>query len=214
MSESTGKLIDDTGASNGNPAANPDTLAGGGTQGRTDKPEVIYGYDVEGPSTVKLSGDGDAGEPRRTKSGRIDGRTLRGRRKSGEESGAEKSSDLAPISLNLEDLLYSLHLMGAEFLKTEELALDKDEAKELAKAIKIVGSYHAMKFDPRKMAYFNLATVMATVYGTRLVAILNKNRSQKQGPTPINKPVQQKQAVNGPTPEIRPDDIFALHFQG
>src|SRR5271165_5607079 len=181
MPEQTGKLIDtfESADSGGKSHAGADSLPANGNASGIGESEKLYGYDVEGPDTIKLAGTGD-GEPRRNRDGSIDRRTLRGRRKSGTDSEAKKSNDLGLSFLNIEDLLFSIHLMGAEILSVPELELDKGEAKRLADAIHEVGKHHAMTFDPKKLAYFNLAVVMAGVYGLRLAAFRNRVATERQ----------------------------------
>lgn len=61
--------------------------------------------------------------------------------------------------------------MLAAMTKTEELALDREEAKELAKAIADVNAYYGKAIDPKIFAWIGLATVAGKVYAPRVVAI-------------------------------------------
>lgn len=184
---------------------------------RTKRPEVINGFEVEsGPDTESIRdvGTGDAtGEPRRTKSGKIDGRTLRGKR------GAKASEESVRLnSISLETLLYSVHLMGAEFLACKELELEKDESKKLADAIQDVGKYYNVAFDPKKVAICQLAVIAGGIYGPMFVQIRRRLKAERTrqplSATPINQPRQQASqpasnpAQARPVSEMSPSDLF------
>jgi hypothetical protein len=177
----------------------------------------INGIEVEsGPDTERIGGqDGNTsgGEPRRTKSGKIDGRTTRGKR--GPKTASEESIRL---SVSLEKLLYSIHLMGAEFLKTPELELEKDEAKKLSDAIEEVGKHYKVAFDPKKVAIAELAVVGVSIYGPMLVQVRRRWKTERMRQplpaTPINTPRPQ-QTQSAPPPaqsravsEMSPSDLF------
>ena len=183
MSEPIGSFINDT--DSGKPAANSTADAGSGNQDRTNGPETINGFESESPDTERIGGSFTGGEPRRTKSGKIDGRTQRYKR----GTGKEETSDVHLSKLDIAEVLFSIHLMGAEILKTPELELDKDECSKLGDAIKEVGKYYNVLFDPKKVAIFHLAIVAGGIYGTRLFAIRNRVATQvKPAPSPINRP--------------------------
>ena len=179
--------------------------------------EVINGFEVEsGPDTEPIVGS-DAGtgdrEPRRTKSGKIDGRTLRGKR------GSKTSEESVHLnSISLETLLYSIHLMGAEFLACKELELEKDESKKLADAIQDVGKYYNVAFDPKKVAICQLAVIAGGIYGPMFVQVRRRLKAERTrqplAATPINQPRQQA-SQPAPNPaqarsvsEMSPSDLF------
>jgi hypothetical protein len=108
------------------------------------------------------------------------------------------------IAEHLESLLLSVHLMGAAFFGTPELALDPEEATKLSDAIKNVAQYYPVVFDPKKLAIANLGIVLMTTYGTRGVAIYKRMRDEepkkpKPAPTPIRaEQPKPSQGLTGP----------------
>jgi|HubBroStandDraft_5_1064220.scaffolds.fasta_scaffold02065_7 hypothetical protein len=195
MPESLGTIVsgDDSGKSD---VISGDGSASGNSRG-TYEPEIIGGYESVEPATERISGGGNG--PRLTKRGKIDGRTLRGKRAS--ETGAQESVPLT--KLDIAEVLYSIHLMGAEIFKTPELELDKEESTKLADAIKNVGQYYGAVFDPKKVAIFHLAMVAGGIYGTRFFAYRNRmeitkaNKPATPKPTPVNTRAQSPQPING-----------------
>lgn len=127
---------------------------------------------------VGSDGSGD-GNPRRTKRGTIDRRT-----KAGRNIQTETSGNLAPRKLvSLSDAILSLHDLAAGIFEIDELEIDENDAKRLSDAVLEVSKYHIEQFDPKKVAYFNLATVMAGVYGVRIMAYrkrMEKERAKKR----------------------------------
>lgn len=197
MPESIGSFIND--GDSGKPGVDANAESIGGNAGRINEPEIINGFEAESPTTERIAGS----EPRRTKSGRVDGRTLRGKR--GTPENPKESVRLE--SLKISDLLYSVHLMGAEICKVPELELDKEEAAKLADAIADVSKYYITAFDPKKVAWVHLAVIAGGIYGTRIFAYRNRISAQKSlgpqapkpspKPTPVNPSVPQAQKVNG-----------------
>lgn len=215
MQDGTGEVIgggidsggkSDTGAGVGN---------SGGTEGGAYKPEILNGFDG-GPETerIQYSTPGDA---RRTKSGRIDGRTLRGKRSA--QTSPEESVHLSRISLEDAITTTNVFLAGilSEWLKLSGdqqkiLAIDKDENKALADAITEVAKFHALTFDPKKVAYFNLAVAFGSVYGTRAFALWNLGKLEAQAkPQPVSQPrqtgPQSTERTNGKT-KFSPSELF------
>ena len=77
--------------------------------------------------------------------------------------------------------------MLAGLTKAPELALDKDEAEKLAAALANVAAYYPMVINPKYLAWIQLGTVCAGVYGTRAIAIsirLKKEREEKARQSP------------------------------
>jgi hypothetical protein len=69
--------------------------------------------------------------------------------------------------------------MGAAFLKTPELELEPDEAKQLAAAIAEVQKHYPMTISPEAMAWTNLGMACAMVYGPRLYLVRNRQKEEK-----------------------------------
>jgi hypothetical protein len=112
-----------------------------------------------------------------------------------------KSPPQGSITEHLEDLLFSVHLMGAAILKVPELEIDAEEAKRLSDAIKNVAQYYPMVFDPKKLAIANLCVVLGTIYGTRAVAIYKSTPKKPSAPvTPIREVPKRDPPGPGPQP--------------
>lgn len=184
MLEQLGTFVNsDTSGKPGNDSGAQSVGGNAGGDGPTQAGATLHGYDVEGPDTERIGT-----EPRRlNRDGSVDRRTLRGKRgKSTTTDGEKESVHLSRISLT--DLLFSIHLMGAEFLSTPELELDRDEAKKLGDAITEVGKYYNVSFDPKKVAIFQLAITAGGIYGVRFVAIRNRLKQSQEkigGPQPV-----------------------------
>jgi hypothetical protein len=63
--------------------------------------------------------------------------------------------------------------------KTPELALDPDEAKELAKAAAEVQKHYDTVIDPKTLAWVQLGMVAASVYGPRMIAVNIRLKNEK-----------------------------------
>lgn len=197
MPDANGSFIDPTNPV-GKSDAGSDPKTTDGPSAGTGGNESLHGFSRESPDTEPLTTAG--GKPRsRNRDGSL--RKLRGTGGNSAGTGTDTQEKSVPVnglsSISLESLLYSIHLMGAEFLSVSELELDKGECKKLADAITEVGKYHALSFDPKKVAYFNLAVVAGGIYGSRFLAVRNRQKLDKQSkPTPINAPKKQ-----APTPQ-------------
>lgn len=217
MSFEAGTIIGgiERGESHPDAAIKPDS---GNTGGRFVSPEIIGGYESEDPRTERISGvdGGGTGGPKLTKSGRIDGRTLRGKRAS--ESTTQKPNVIGFSQLDLTEVIFSMHQMLAGIVAVPELELDRGESEKLGSAVKDVGSYYGAVFDPKKVAIFNLCMVAGGIYGTRIFAIRNRMQAQRVAkpvtpkPTPI-RTGQSQPPVNGkanPNGEIPPEALWGM----
>jgi hypothetical protein len=203
MPDTIGEFVTDGIGSRDTDTDTGDSTASGNTGGDRE-PEILHGYDVEGPSTEKFTGTGDG--IRLTKSGKPDRRSKHLRR-NGTGNSADAKAESVPLKLNLEDLLLSVHMMGAELLKVPELELDRGEAKKLADAIAEVNKYYGVQVDPKKMAIINLGVVGVTIYGSRILALRMRKkieRDQHRGATPINEPRKETPGKPSPTPQRQP----------
>lgn len=196
MPESIGSFVADS--DSGKPSVDAGAQSIGGNAGRINEPEIINGFEAEQPTTERIAGSGDGTGKRKR------GRPA-GSRNNPAQAGAKESVRLE--SLKISDLLYSVHLMGAEICKVPELELDKEEAAKLADAIADVSKYYVTSFDPKKVAWVHLAVIAGGIYGTRIFAYRNRISAQKSlgpqaakpspKPTPVNPSVPQAQKVNG-----------------
>lgn len=105
------------------------------------------------------SGGGDVGN----------GKRKRGRPAGSKNGGASKATSKGTDSLA--SLLYSVHLIGASFLKVPQLELSEDEAAKLGKAVSRVSELYDMPLmDEKTQAFVNLAMVGASIYGPRFMS--------------------------------------------
>lgn len=214
MPEPIGCIVEPLGSGESGSLANPGGAFGSpqglnGNQGSIREPEIISGFEtIDTAEFAAGAGDtaGDAGEPRRTRSGRIDRRTKAGR--TGSTAGAEETpskSALGLDSLSLTDLLYSIHMMGAKII-AEEFELEKAEAEKLSKAIQQVGKHYAMDFDPKKVAIANLCAVAGSIYVPRIIAATIKRKKGPAEVRPISQPAP-KQAPLAQAPNPQKDKV-------
>ena len=106
----------------------------------------------------------DNGEPRK--------RRKRGPNK--RTTGAKKAQD------SVEPFLLMAHTWAAVFLKTPELALEKEEAKQLSDAYSTFCEYHDIPIlSPKRMSEINMIAALCLVYGPRFVAVRNRKREEK-----------------------------------
>ena len=99
-------------------------------------------------------------------------------------ASARKAATQATLDLN--NILFSLHLMGASLLKVPDLALTEEEAKHLAAAItRVTELYEVPLMDEKTRAWFNLGIVGFEVYGTRIVAHMAERKKKQPAPPPM-----------------------------
>lgn len=215
MPEDVGDII---GGTDRESAINDDHESVDRNEGTVNHPEIIAGYETDTPRTERIDTGTDTAGVRYRKDGTIDGRSARRlNRESTGNSTAKKSVHLN--SLSLTDLLYSVHMMGAQILKVESLEIDKDEAKKLSDAIQEVNKFYNIPLDPKKVAMVNLMVAMGTVYGPRIMAArIKKNiaeaenppaKSQaKPGPVPVARPATQPAAGAKTPQQMTPSELF------
>jgi hypothetical protein len=105
-----------------------------------------------------------------------------GPKRRGRKPGIGNTKKAASVDINrLEGILLSIHMMGAGFLKCPELILDDKEAKNLSEAIVKVQSYYPNTiFNQKYMDIGALIFVLIGVYGTRIVAINERLKSERE----------------------------------
>lgn len=87
--------------------------------------------------------------------------------------------------------------MGAQILKTPELEITKDEAKQLSDGVQAVAREYNHVINPKTAAWIQLCVACGAVYGTRIVAIRMREKAERR-----NKVVQ----MPTPAPEIVPPE--------
>jgi hypothetical protein len=117
-----------------------------------------------------------------TDTGNADTGTGKRRGRKPGKRGPNKRTTQAKAPDLVEKILFNIHQMGASFLKIEELAIDKDEAKNLASAVNQVKElYDIPMLDEKTEAWVNLAMPCGFIYGPRIVAHrMNANRKKQE----------------------------------
>lgn len=210
MPDAIGVVID--ARDGGKPVVNTTAKPVAGSAGGRVEPEIVNGF--ESPTTERFgTTDSDSG-PRLNRHGKPDGRTTRWKRESTGNSTEKKSVRITELSekFSIEDMIFNVHAMLASFVSVESLAIDKDEAKQLADAINEVNKFYNVGFDPKKVAIFNLVVVAGKIYGTRAVALYMDSKSKapaEPGPRLVKRetPPPAPEAVR-PVSEMSPSDLF------
>jgi hypothetical protein len=152
-----------------------------------------------------------ASEPQRRKRGRPAGSTA-----------ATKASKPRNIATGIEKMLFSIHMIGAGLFSTPELVLTPDETEAYAAAVADVASYYNAAIDPRTLAWVNLVMVAGGLYGSRMVAIHHRLKSErKDNVVPFPSPGQSPAPAPTPAPAAKqnqgvrtPADLFGLNGGG
>jgi hypothetical protein len=76
----------------------------------------------------------------------------------------------------IESLLLSIHTMLAAALGMPELALTKDEANQVAKALAQVQRHYSFEASEKAVDIANLEIVLSSVYGPRIIAAYLKDK--------------------------------------
>lgn len=147
-----------------------------GSGGGEDEPND-FGPDFE-LATTDLEAIGfDAGGVASTDEPDTDANTDAGPRKrrprsdAGVKRGPRKGGTKASISLAaVERLLFSSHMILATVLRTQELALSEEEAKQLAEATGAVCAHYQTEVAAKTIDWINFVQCAALIYGSRAIA--------------------------------------------
>lgn len=182
--------------------------------------EGLSEYETFRPLDFNVGTATNSGSPNGTTSrrrGRPPGSRNRAPGESSEPRTPQKvQSDLGDV---VSDLLYSVHLMGANLMDLPELKLEKSEASELAAALKEVQKhYPTVAVDPKKMALLNFTAVASGIYITRGIAIWKRPTKapgpltlvQKRAPEPTVKQ-DAKQTAQPQTPSEMWNEDMSMH---
>jgi hypothetical protein len=129
-------------------------------------------------------------------------------RKRGPRGGAKAKASGLEVN-GLSAILYSGHAMLAGITSTAELALDKAEADQLAKAAADVAQFYDVGVSGKTLAWINLTQCVGMIYGTRLFAIRQRRQNDRMrrptgpAPQPAQRPGEVKVApgsANGAKP--------------
>lgn len=131
---------------------------------------------------------GTEGQPKRHyKKHKQKYRTKQSKPGNGDAAGsASGRKAAAQATIDLNNILFSLHMMGASLLKMPSLVLTEEEAKHLANAItRVTELYEVPILDEKTRAWLNLSMVGFEVYGTRIVAAMADRKKKQPAPPPM-----------------------------
>lgn len=115
-------------------------------------------------------------------------REARNEGKSEGKSTAKNATNLNIDTSGIESILFSLHTMAGAFVA--EAALSHEDAAKLASALVAVNSHYANVINPKVVAWVNLASIGAGIYGPRVLAFGIRKRMERQAVRPrITAPV-------------------------
>jgi hypothetical protein len=163
---------------------------------RDQEPPRIAGFAVESPAEFggEFATIGDA--PKR-----------RGR-KPGSKNRASIPTEKPPQSNlieSFESLLLSVHFMASKLLDAPEWELDPPEAKALSDSLKRIAEFYPVGLSPKRIAQAELAVVVATVYGPRIVTSFKKApKPQQPGPRAVPPPQRQAQQPQAQQQQTQP----------
>lgn len=165
MSRRTATIIDGDSGDTVIPIDLPasDASAAGGDTGPV---ETINGFETVDPDTASISGGGGGGTGKRR--GRPPGSTNRAQ--------TSRKADIG----GLEQILLSLHFMGAAICECPELQLEDKEAKALADAVVKVSAHYDHRISPKTVAWVNLAMIAGGIYGGRALAIRARFKAEEE----------------------------------
>lgn len=72
------------------------------------------------------------------------------------------------------------HTSIAAMTKTPELELEEEEAKAVAESTLTLAAMYDLTPDPKLQAMMNLAIILGTTYGTRVIAIRARKAQEKE----------------------------------
>jgi len=128
----------------------------------------------------------------------------------GSATGSTSRKAAAQATVDLNNILFSLHMMGASLLKMPSLVLTEEEAKHLATAItRVTELYDVPIMDEKTRAWMNLGIVGFELYGTRIIAEMAERRKKRPAPPPmVIPPFRPQQHPPPPPPQQNPIDAF------
>ena len=119
-----------------------------------------------------------------------------GKRTESADGEAADTVKRAPFSEDgVTAILLSIHSMLAGFTSVPELEIEPAEAAQMAKALKGVADQYDIRPSEKSLAWANLASAAAMVYGTRIFAYRARRKTEKMD-TPKTNPASVLRTVN------------------
>ena len=105
------------------------------------------------------------------------------------ESVTQEVPNLVKTLASVEAMVFSLHLMGASALAVPELAMSREQSKDVADAIAEVAKHYNFGVDPKTIAWFNLSCVLGGHWvGAGIVAYRRESSKPKPVVVPSVRP--------------------------
>lgn len=164
------------------------------------------------------NGDGEHNEPNSNSAGRVsyveidpdklgeyingggatDGGDSGTRKRRGRKPGSKNRTAAKKAEDSVAPFLMMAHQWAAVFLKTPEIMLSQDEAKQLSDAYTNFCEYHEIPvMSDKRMSEVNMIIALAMVYGPRAIAVRNRLREEAQAKRAKNvTPIQQAVPIN------------------
>ncbi len=102
------------------------------------------------------------------------------RKRRGRKPGSKNRGGKAKAEASVEPFLMMAHQWAAVLLKTPEIALDANEAKQLSDAYSVFCEHHDVPvLSPKRLSEINLIAAMFMIYGPRFVAVKNRIKQDK-----------------------------------
>jgi hypothetical protein len=180
--------------------------------GAPEPPEPIEAEYID-PTAVPIGN-----EPRRTRDGRIDGRT-----KSGRARREKVSQTVGVEGLTIKDLLIGIHSMAAGLTGIPECEIDENEAKKLGDSLEELGKIYGKSISPKALAWTNFSAALGVVYGPRFVAYqarIKEEKAAKPGPKIVQNvnATQRVPPTNAPPPKAdqhpTPSQFWSEPYEG
>lgn len=132
------------------------------------------------PDTLTGSGSDPDAPYGRTPTGRARKRPVVGS-SAGRSTTSTRAAKGTSTSVDLTRILFSIHTFASVIAKTPELRITEEEAKTLGEAAARVSElYDIPLVDEKTRAWLNLGMAATQVYGTRVAAVVIRNKQAKQ----------------------------------
>jgi hypothetical protein len=135
--------------------------------------------------TEYIARDSDRGNDNGSNTGKRRGRKPGSKNRAGSKKAQE----------TVEPFLLMAHTWAAVFLRCPEIALEKEEAKQLSDAYSNFCEYHVIPIlSPKRMSEINMICALGLVYVPRVIAVRNRIKEEAQVKKARNvMPIQQVQ---------------------